>query len=211
MKIIPVVAGILETNCYLVVNETTRTALLVDVPPESKEIIINKLSEEGCALEAILLTHTHWDHSADAHQLKQETQAPLYVHSADYYRLLEPMKHTIFELDFTIEPCEADFKLEGGETLCFQTTTLRVLHTPGHTEGSVAFVCNDLKCAFVGDTIFYLSVGRTDLPGGDPALLQESLGRILNELPEDYILYVGHNQETTVGFEKNYNPYLMLI
>ncbi|MGB9912577.1 MAG: MBL fold metallo-hydrolase, partial [Candidatus Kapaibacteriota bacterium] len=77
MKIIPVVAGILETNCYLVVNETTRTALLVDVPPESKEIIINKLSEEGCALEAILLTHTHWDHSADAHQLKQETQAPL--------------------------------------------------------------------------------------------------------------------------------------
>lgn len=211
MKIIPVVAGILETNCYLVVNEATKTALLIDTPPGSKDIIIDKLAEEDCSLEAILLTHTHWDHSADANLLKQATGTKVYVHSADYYRLQEPMKHTLFELDFTIEPCQADVLLEGGETLKFETATLRVLHTPGHTEGSVVFVCDELRCAFVGDTIFYLSVGRTDLPGGDQNLLQESLNRILNELPEDYKLYVGHYQETTVGFEKTYNPYLMLI
>ncbi|ROL56282.1 MBL fold metallo-hydrolase [Bacteroidetes/Chlorobi group bacterium Naka2016] len=211
MKVIPVVAGILETNCFLVVNEGTKTALLFDAPPQCKNIIMSKMAEEDCTLEAILLTHTHWDHTADANPLKQETGAKVYVHSADYYRLQEPMKHTIFELDFNIEPCEADVLLQGGETIQFRTTTLRVLHTPGHTEGSVAFVCDELQCAFVGDTIFYLSVGRTDLPGGDENLLQESLGRILNELPENYKLYVGHNQETTVGFERSYNPYLMLI
>ncbi|MCX7909310.1 MAG: MBL fold metallo-hydrolase [Ignavibacteria bacterium] len=211
MKIIPVVAGILETNCYLVVNETTRTAVLIDAPPESKEIITNKLKEEDCTLEAILLTHSHWDHSADVNPLKRETGAKVYIHSADSYRILEPMKHTIFELDFQIEPCEPDVLLFGNETLEFRTATFRVIHSPGHTEGSVAYLLDTMRCAFVGDTIFYLSVGRTDLPGGDPTLLQESINKILNELPEDYKLYVGHFQETTVGFEKTYNPYLMLI
>lgn len=210
MKIIPVVAGILDTNTYLVVNETTKTGLLIDAPPESAEIVLSKIESENCKLEAILLTHSHWDHSADANALKQKTGAKIYVHKADNYRLLSPMEHTIFELDFVIEPCEADFLLEGGETLQFSTTNLRVLHTPGHTEGSVVYVCDELKCAFAGDTIFYLSVGRTDLPGGNQELLQESLNRLLNELPEDYTLYVGHYKETTVGFEKSYNPYLML-
>lgn len=210
MKIIPVVAGILDTNSYLVVNETTKTGLLIDAPPESAEIVLSKIESENCKLEAILLTHSHWDHSADANALKQKTGAKIYVHKADNYRLLSPMEHTIFELDFVIEPCEADFLLEGGETLQFSTTNLRVLHTPGHTEGSVVYVCDELKCAFAGDTIFYLSVGRTDLPGGNQELLQESLNRLLNELPEDYTLYVGHYKETTVGFEKSYNPYLML-
>lgn len=211
MKIIPLVAGILETNCYLVVNEATKTALLIDAPPESKEIIIDYLNQNGCKLEAILLTHSHWDHSADANPLKSETEAKVFVHSEDYYRLQEPMKHTIFELDFNIEPCDADVLLEGGEILDFQTTSLRVMHTPGHTEGSICFVCDSLKCAFVGDTIFYLSIGRTDLPGGDPVKLQNSINRILNKLPDEYTLYVGHYQETSVGFEKSYNPYLMLM
>lgn len=210
MKIIPVVAGILDTNSYLVVNETTKTGLLIDAPPESAEIVLSKIESENCKLEAILLTHSHWDHSADANALKQKTGAKIYVHKADNYRLLSPMEHTIFELDFVIEPCEADFLLDGGETLQFSTTNLRVLHTPGHTEGSVVYVCDELKCAFAGDTIFYLSVGRTDLPGGNQEILQESLNRLLNELPEDYTLYVGHYKETTVGFEKSYNPYLML-
>lgn len=211
MNIIPVVAGILETNCFLVVNKSTKTALLIDAPPESKEIVLNKLNEEDCKLEAILLTHSHWDHCADAAKLKLETNAKIYVHRADNYRLLSPMDHTLFEINFAIEPCSADVLIDGNDTFEFTTATTRVIHTPGHTEGSIAYIFDSLKCAFVGDTIFYLSVGRTDLPGGDPALLQESLNKILNELPEDYQLYVGHYKQTTVGFEKSYNPYLMLF
>ncbi len=211
MKIIPIVAGILDTNCFLVVNTQKGTAVLIDAPPESKEIILGYLEQENCKLEAILLTHSHWDHSADANPLKTLTDAKVFVHALDNYRLEEPMKHTIFDIGFEIEPCRADTLLEGEEILEFETITFRVVHTPGHTEGSVVYVCDQLECAFAGDTIFYLSVGRSDLPGGNPEQLQESINRLLSELPENYTLYVGHYQETSVGFEKIHNPYLMLI
>lgn len=210
MKIIPIVAGILETNCFLVVNVEKGTAVVIDAPPESKGIILDHLARENSKLEAILLTHSHWDHFADANPLKTHTGAKVFVHSLDNYRLEEPMKHTIFDIGFEIEACDADVLLNGGEVLEFDTTTLRVIHTPGHTEGSVVFVCDQMQCAFVGDTIFYLSVGRTDLPGGSSEKLNDSVNRLLNELPENYTLYVGHYQETTVGFEKIHNPYLML-
>ncbi|MFN3305822.1 MAG: MBL fold metallo-hydrolase [Candidatus Kapaibacteriota bacterium] len=211
MEIIPIVAGILETNCFLVVNKEKGSAVLIDAPPESKEKILSRLTEENCKLEAILLTHSHWDHCVDANPLKTLSGAKVFAHFLDKYRLEEPMKHTIFDIGFEIEPCVADTLLKGGEVLEFDTTTFRVIHTPGHTEGSVVYVCDQLQCAFAGDTIFYLSVGRTDLPGGDPEQLHESINRLLNELPENYTLYVGHYQETSVGFEKIHNPYLMLI
>ncbi|ROL59007.1 MBL fold metallo-hydrolase [Bacteroidetes/Chlorobi group bacterium MS-B_bin-24] len=211
MRIIPVVAGLLETNCYLVVNPQSQTSLLIDAPPESSEILFEILSNENSQLEAILLTHTHWDHCADLSTIKERTSAPVYVHILDSYRLENPMEHTIIPLDFNIEPCKPDYLIKDEETLKFKTADVRVLHTPGHTEGSVVYVVDSLKAAFAGDTIFYLSVGRTDLPGGDANQLQESLFRLLNELPDDYRLFVGHYQETTVGFEKSFNPFLVSI
>lgn len=211
MKIIPVVAGLLETNCYLVANNQTQTSLLVDAPPDSVTQIFDILKEEQLELEAVLLTHSHWDHCADLAKIKKQTNAPIYVHILDKYRLENPMEHTIIPLDFEIEPCPPDYLIDKDETLNFKTSVVRVIQTPGHTEGSVVYIVDSLKSAFVGDTIFYLSVGRTDLPGGDSNLLQKSLNRLLNELPDDYKLFVGHYQETTVGFEKNYNPFFISV
>lgn len=211
MKIIPVVAGLLETNCYLVANNQTQTSLLVDAPPDSATQIFDILKEEDLELEAVLLTHSHWDHCADLAKIKKQTNAPIYVHRLDKYRLENPMEHTIIPLDFEIEPCPPDYLIDKDETLNFKTAVVRVIQTPGHTEGGVVYIVDSLNSAFVGDTIFYLSVGRTDLPGGDSNLLQKSLNRLLNELPDDYKLFVGHYQETTVGFEKNYNPFLISV
>ncbi len=211
MKIIPLVAGLLETNCYLIVNNQTHTSLLVDVPPDSATKIFDILKEEESELEAVLLTHSHWDHCADLAKIKKQTNASIYVHLLDKYRLENPMEHTIISLDFEIEPCSPDNLINKDETINFETTVVRVIHTPGHTEGSVVYIVDSLKAAFVGDTIFYLSVGRTDLPGGDSNLLQHSLNRLLNELPDNYKLFAGHYQETTVGFEKNYNPFLISV
>ncbi len=211
MKIIHVVAGLLETNCYLVANNQTQTSLLVDAPPDSATQIFDILKDEELELEAVLLTHSHWDHCADLAKIKKQTNAPIYVHTRDKYRLENPMEYTIIPLDFEIEPCPPDYLIDKDETLNFKTAVVRVIQTPGHTEGSVVYIVDSLKSAFVGDTIFYLSVGRTDLPGGDPNLLQKSLNRLLNELPDDYKLFVGHYQETTIGFEKNYNPFLVSV
>jgi len=211
MKIIPVVAGLLETNCYLVVNPQSRTSLLFDAPPESFDKVFETLKNEGAELEAILLTHSHWDHCADLSIFKEKVSVPVYVHILDSYRLENPMEHTIIPLDFEIKACKPDYLIKDEEILQFKTADVRILHTPGHTEGSVVYVVDSLKAAFAGDTIFYLSVGRTDLPGGDSEQLKESLYRLLNELPDDYKLFVGHYQETTVGFEKSFNPFLVSI
>ncbi|MCX7880331.1 MAG: MBL fold metallo-hydrolase [Ignavibacteria bacterium] len=211
MKIIPVVAGILETNCYLLINQEKRTAILIDAPPDSKKKILELLETENALLEAVLLTHTHWDHSADAAEIKKATSSKVYVHKDDYYRLQDPMNHTLMPLDFEIEPCFADYLIEHNEVLSFETCEVEVIETPGHTEGSVVFVVHSIGAAFVGDTIFYMSVGRTDLPGGDSKKLHQSLSLIMDKLPNEFTLYPGHFQPTKVGLEKKFNPFIISI
>lgn len=208
MKIIPLVAGILETNCYLVVSEESQTAILIDAPPDSKNLVVEELRKGNLRLEAILLTHTHWDHTVDANAIKKDTGAKLFVSIADYYRLQEPMKHTLMMLDFEIEPAVADYLISNKELLPLQTAQVLAVPTPGHTEGGLTFIFHSIRSAFVGDTIFYLSIGRTDLPGGDENALLQSIKEVVFALPEDYLLYPGHGMPTTVAFEKENNPFL---
>ncbi|MGQ9819955.1 MAG: MBL fold metallo-hydrolase [Candidatus Kapaibacteriales bacterium] len=211
MEIITIVAGILETNCYLITSPESRTAILIDAPPESAEMVSQELKKRDLSLESILLTHTHWDHTADAEPIKKATKAMLYVSKLDYYRIQEPMKHTLMPLYFEIKPVEADYLISKEELLTFGSIELLATPTPGHTEGGLTFVFKSRQCAFVGDTIFYRSVGRWDLPGGDEKTLLESIRNKIFALPDDFTLYPGHGITTTVGFEKKNNVYVLPI
>lgn len=211
MEIIQITAGLLSTNCYLIINPETRRAILIDSPPDSKDQILETLRNEQVQLEAILLTHSHWDHFADANPIKCSTGANLFVHKNDYYRIQNPFEHTLVQLDFEIEPAEANHLIVHRESLVFETAKLEAIPTPGHTEGGMTYVLESERCAFVGDTIFYLSVGRTDLPGGNAELLMQSINQTIFQLPDDFILYPGHERPTTVGFEKSFNPYVLVV
>ncbi len=193
---------------YLVCNPALGQAFVIDAPPDSASIVLAAAAEAGCTITHLLLTHTHWDHTADAAELVRQTDAEVWVHAHDAYRLIDPMRHTIWPLPFTIEPVVPSRYLEHGDHLVVAGINLDVIHTPGHTEGGVCFVDAAHRRVFVGDTLFYGSVGRTDLPGGDMQILTTSIRERLFVLPENYSVYPGHGPITTIGEERTSNPFV---
>lgn len=201
--------GPVATNCYLVGNPTSKMAYLIDAPYGAFEPVMSTLDREGWTLSDILLTHTHWDHTADCAKLQRATQARVVVHEADLYRLTDPMAHTLWPLPFEIEPVHNATLLTNADRMVVLAdgTRFEVLHTPGHTEGGVCFVDQQNDRVFVGDTIFNGSVGRTDLPGGDMETLITSIRTHLFPLPSTMVAWPGHGPETTIGHEKVSNPF----
>lgn len=203
--------GPVATMCYLVCNERSHTAYVVDAPYGCGELVASEALNRGCTITHILLTHTHWDHTADCAQLALTTGSKVVVHEADNYRLLHPMAHSIWPLPFQIEPV-ADASLlqgEGGSvTFNDERPSLRFIHTPGHTEGGVCFIDDVARRVFVGDTLFNGSVGRTDLPGGDSELLFSKIRDILFALDDDFTVLPGHGPTTTIGDERRSNPFV---
>lgn len=209
MELYTFTTGLAATNSYLLLNTETREAVLIDAPPESAPHILNTLQHHHCTLQALLLTHTHWDHIADIHPIKKATSVPVYVHPLDEYRLLNPEEHTLFPIPITIEPVAADFYLKHNQKLTLASSLCIVKHTPGHTEGSVCFYFPREKWLFSGDTLFEGSIGRTDLPGGNFEQLIQSIRTELLPLDEDVTVYPGHGPSTTIGDERQYNPFLI--
>ena len=201
--------GPVATNCYLVGDDSTKTAYLVDAPHGAAEPVMRVLSEKGWKLTDLLLTHTHWDHTADCARLQRETGARVTVHEADLYRLTDPMAHTIWPLPFVIEPVTDVTIIDSATShlVLSDKRRLDVLFTPGHTEGGVCFVDRSADRVFVGDTLFNGSVGRTDLPGGDMDQLIQSIRTELFGLPEHFVAWPGHGPETTIGVERRTNPF----
>lgn len=201
--------GPVATNCYLVGNPASKMAYLIDAPYGAFEPVMSTLEREGWNLSDILLTHTHWDHTADCAKLQRATQARVVVHEADLYRLTDPMAHTLWPLPFEIEPVHNATLLTTADRIVtlMDGTQFEVLHTPGHTEGGVCFVDLQNDRVFVGDTIFNGSVGRTDLPGGDMETLIASIRTHLFPLPSTMVAWPGHGPETTIGHEKVSNPF----
>ena len=191
--------GPVATMTYLVSNPRTKQAFVVDTPPDSMDALLGAAHERGSTITDILLTHTHWDHTADCAPLVQRTGAKVWVHAQDAYRLLDPMRHTIWPLPFTIDRVIADHLLEGGERLTIAGLDLEVVHTPGHTEGGICFIDRLHKRVFVGDTLFRGSVGRTDLPGGDMEILVRSIRDQLYTLPDETRVICGHGPDSTIG------------
>lgn len=200
--------GPVATNSYLIIDESTNYASVVDVPPSSSEVLLKTLEEYEAELKEIWLTHTHWDHTGEVYELQKATDARVFVNEKDNYRLERPNDYTGGMLPFKIHPVKADEFIKEGDKLILGSLKFRILETPGHTEGGVLIVNDEEKKVFAGDTIFNGSIGRTDLPGGNFETLMKSIEEKILTLDDDYDLYVGHGPKTTVGKERKTNPFI---
>jgi glyoxylase-like metal-dependent hydrolase (beta-lactamase superfamily II) len=192
-------------NCYLIRRRDTVAALAVD-PGLQLDQLRQHIESEGLTIEYILVTHGHIDHVAGVPALHAHTGAPVAMHSDDL-AILD--WETIAQYPFVPRGFTAfsiDMALTHGLTLAFQDLSLRVLHTPGHTQGSVCFLFG-LDC-FAGDTLFQRGIGRTDLPGGDTRKIVFSIQNVLYALPPKTVVYPGHGPATTIEEEKLLNPFV---
>lgn len=197
--------GTLRTNCYVVQNG--RQALIID-PGNDAEWVLASVA--GLTVEAILLTHGHFDHIGSLAPVQAVTGAPIYIHRLEVPWLTDPiLNRSGLRPKWCPVPLTgpgADHALEDGQRLTTSLGPVEVRHTPGHTPGSVCFVMGDV--VFSGDTLFSRTVGRTDLPGGDLPALIEGIHRQLLTLPDTTRVLPGHGPETTIGVERQHNPYL---
>ena len=193
--------GMLETNCYLLAE--AGKALLID-PAADAAVILDTLRENRLTLDAILLTHGHFDHIGAVEEVRAATGAPLYIHEADAELLTSPEKNYSTQfLDHAIVCRKADVLLSEGDTIPFAGESVTVMHTPGHTRGSVTYRYRDLL--FCGDTIFKGGIGRTDLYGGDKRALGASLVKLFrfyDETGNDCRMFPGHGEETRLSEER---------
>ncbi len=201
------VGGPIETRAYLVGDPDAGEALVVDAPGGVAEEVVAAAGELGLKIVLLVSTHGHWDHVQDNAALHDLTGAPLAVHPRDA-RMLEEPSTAPFALPFVVAPSKPERLLRDQERLALGGLRLTVVHTPGHTPGSICLYEPTEQALFSGDTLFASGYGRTDLPGGDEAALELSLGR-LAALPASVRVYPGHGPATTIGAEpwlQSYRP-----
>jgi len=203
MKIIRIAIGSYQTNCYLVADEETKAAFIID-PAGDLEQIKNTIDEKAYDLKYIILTHGHGDHIGAVQGLKEAYDAVLLIHEEDAEMLRDHQLNLTFRMGEKIE-IEADQTFRDGETLMVGDLELKFLHTPGHTKGSSCVLVKDTL--FSGDTLFLNSIGRTDLYGGDRRQIIESIKNKLLVLPEETKVYPGHGQGTSIKNELKKNPF----
>ncbi len=207
MKIKHFVVGPVQTNCYILINNDTKECIVID-PGDKGESIAYTLKNDGLKPAAILLTHGHFDHICGVNAIKKAFGIKVYVHEHDRELISDPEKNDSIMFTGKGVSVEADEFLRDGETLDLAGFKVKVLHTPGHTPGSVCFYIEESGVLISGDTLFQMSVGRTDLPGGSMSSLIRSLKESIITLPEDTVVYPGHGEPTSIGTEKKYNPFL---
>ena len=199
--------GPLQCNCTILGDETTREAIVVD-PGDNIPGILRRLAQHGLTLKQIIVTHAHIDHVGGAVSLKRATGAPILLNQNDL-PLLAMMNMQADWLGIaTPEVATPDQSAEDGLRVGLPSLTAEVLHTPGHTEGSVCLHFAPQKLLLAGDTLFAGSIGRTDLPGGNSQKILRSLHDRLLVLPDETHVIPGHGIETTIGVERERNPYL---
>jgi hydroxyacylglutathione hydrolase len=203
-------SGPIQTNAYLLVAPERAEAVLIDAPGEIGLEIAPILEQKKCRLIELWLTHGHWDHTQDAAKVvKASGGARVRGHLDDKAMFLTPeiMRPFVFgEID--LQPVTPDVWIVQGDTFEVLGTSVEVRHVPGHCPGNVIFYFAREKAAFVGDSLFAGSVGRTDLIGGNFRVLERSIREQIYTLPDDTLIYPGHGPATTVGKEKRSNPYV---
>lgn len=200
--------GPIQTNCYIVQNETGH-CLIID-PGEEGERIIREIEKGGLTPSAILLTHAHFDHIGAVDEVRDYFNVPVYIHEIENDWLADPslngsIKYPGFP---NVTNRKADHVLNVEAIMEIGPFTFETRHTPGHSPGSISYIFEQGRFAVVGDTLFQSSVGRTDLPGGDTNTLLASIHNKLLTLDDDFIIYPGHGPATTPGREKDTNPFL---
>jgi len=200
--------GPLFTNCYLIFCPKTKEAIIIDPGFRKEQEVkkfLQKIFDKGLHLAYIVNTHGHPDHTSGNGVLKRETGAPILIHELDASKLGDS-RRTVYEMfNFEIYSPPADYFLKEGDKIEFGTAVLRVLHTPGHSKGSISLIGEN--CVFSGDTLFAGSIGRYDFPDSSFEEITNSLKKLM-VLPENFIVYPGHGPITTIGEEKRSNPLL---
>ena len=204
MQVMSIPVGELDTNCYLV-WDAQRQALVLD-PGDDAPAILRAIEREALTVQAVVLTHVHFDHMLAAEAICRACDAPLWAGAGDEAALADPLLNLsgYFQPSASVTLC-ADRLLREGDVLSVGEETITVWETPGHTPGSLSLVGQE--AVFSGDTLFAGSMGRIDFPRGDGQAMVRSLQR-LAALPEELTVYAGHGPSTTIGQERATNPYL---
>jgi glyoxylase-like metal-dependent hydrolase (beta-lactamase superfamily II) len=195
--------GPFEANCYVVGSENTGEGMLIDPGDEADEILGN-VAGQKLHISLVVLTHGHIDHIGAVKEVKDATKASVAIHADDAKTLTKNATGNMLGLSYPAPPAP-DRLLKEGDTIKVGDLTFTVLHTPGHSPGSICLYGEGVL--FSGDTLFREGIGRYDLPGGNYAALMNSLHRLLT-LPPDTVVYPGHGPKTTIGTEKKENPFL---
>lgn len=207
MEIKVIVVGEIDTNCYVVSDPETKEAVVID-PGDDGSVIMEYINSKALQVKYILNTHGHFDHMEAVEYLRQATGALYGIHTDDEELVLEPQRAAKGML-ITAAPCRpADLKLHNGDVIQFGHYQLKVIYTPGHTKGGCCFYEEKEKVCFSGDTLFYRSIGRTDLYGGSYAVLQKSIKERMAIVADEAVVYPGHDRSTIMGDERKYNQYI---
>lgn len=202
--------GPIQTNCYIV--STKQKDCLIFDPGEEAAFLVKEIRKQQLKPLAIFLTHAHFDHIGAVDELRETFNIPVYIHKEETSWLTDPMKNgsaKYAELpNYILKPVAPEHVLTEEQTFEIGDFTFRIVHTPGHSPGSVSYIFDDEHFAIVGDTLFEGSVGRTDLIGGSMKVLLNAIHTKLLTLPEDTIIYPGHGSYTTPGEEMVRNPFL---
>ncbi len=204
LKIGRTVVGFVSTNCYFVYNEAKK-AVVFD-PGDDGARLYDRLTEKGFQVVGIVLTHGHFDHILGVDALKEKAGCKVYAPQTEEKLLADPALNCCRDVGLS-RTVKADILLSDQQMVDIDGISFRVLLTPGHTAGSACYYFAEDKILIAGDTLFAGSVGRTDLPTGNMGELMTSIRQKLMTLPEDVIVYPGHGDDTTIGEEKQYNPY----
>ncbi len=205
MLLIRLIVGPLQVNCFILADEKTKEAVVID-PGDDAQAILKIIKEKDLKVKYVVNTHAHFDHVGANKAIKEATGAELLLHEADAPLLAAAANQSrSFGMDPVSSPA-ADRYVEQGDVLSAGEVSLKVLHTPGHSPGGISLLENGM--VFTGDALFAGSIGRTDFPGGDLMTLIHSIRRQLMVLPDDTKVFSGHGPATTIGEERRENPFL---
>ena len=210
MQIEQYVVGPIATNCYFVIAPDTKELIVID-PGASGRRLADMAQEKGYQPVAILLTHGHFDHADGVEDFIAsfpDATIPVYAHEAERRTLEDPSVNLSGEMSRVPKRYRVDEFVRDGQRLTLAGFSIRVIHTPGHTEGGCCYYFPEEAALFPGDSLFAGSIGRTDFPGGSLGTLVRSVKEKLLTLPEETKVYPGHEGLTTIGDERVYNPFL---